>query len=86
MECPDQLPALPSALPLVREAFKRDTYYAALTIVSAYPVEQLLCDTHRNLLYALKCTEIDVLDAAKLQWKTPIGLPGFLSREEYSGP
>ena len=32
----------------------------------------LLYDTHRNLLYALKAGEVDVLDPTTLTWKTPL--------------
>jgi WD40 repeat protein len=36
---------------------------------------QLLYDSHRSLLYALKATEVDVLNPATLQWQSPIVLP-----------
>jgi WD40 repeat protein len=36
---------------------------------------QLLYDNHRSLLYALKATEVDVLNPVTLQWQTPIVLP-----------
>jgi len=51
------------------------TYYAAPTIVPASGLLQLLYDSHRNLLYALKATEVDVLSPATLQWQSPIKLP-----------
>ncbi len=51
------------------------TYYPAPTILPASGLLQLLYDTHRNLLYALKATEVDVLNPATLQWQSPILLP-----------
>jgi WD40 repeat protein len=51
------------------------TYYPAPTIVPTSGVLQLLYDSHRNLLYALKATEVDVLNPASLQWQSPIVLP-----------
>lgn len=51
------------------------TYYAAPTIVPTSGLRQLLYDSHRNLLYALKPTEVDVLNPATLQWQSPIVLP-----------
>ncbi len=50
-------------------------YLPAAKIVSASNLEQLLFDKRRNLLYALKTEEIDVLDPATLTWKAPIPLP-----------
>ena len=51
------------------------TYYPAPTIVPASGLLQLLYDSHRSLLYALKATEVDVLNPATLQWQSPIVLP-----------
>lgn len=51
------------------------TYYGQPTIIPGSGWLQLLFDTHRNLLYALKPSEIDVLNATNLQWDTPISLP-----------
>jgi hypothetical protein len=51
------------------------TYYPAPTIVPATGLLQLLYDSHRNLLYALKSTEVDVLNPATLQWQSPIHFP-----------
>lgn len=51
------------------------TYYPAPTVVPASGVLQLLYDGHRNLLYALKLTEVDVLNPATLRWQSPIILP-----------
>lgn len=36
---------------------------------------QLLFDTHRNLLYAMKAHEIDVFNPSSLQWQSPLQLP-----------
>jgi hypothetical protein len=51
------------------------TYYPAPTIVPASGILQLTFDTVRNRLYALKATEVDVLDATSLQWLTPLAFP-----------
>jgi hypothetical protein len=51
------------------------TYYPAPTILPATGLLQLLFDTHRNLLYALKATEVDVLNPNTLQWQSPLALP-----------
>jgi hypothetical protein len=51
------------------------SYYASPTIVPATGLLQLLYDTHRNVVYALKATEVDVLDPVSLQWKSPIPFP-----------
>jgi len=51
------------------------TYYPAPTIVPATGLLQLLYDSHRNLLYALKSTEVDVLNPASLQWQSPLQFP-----------
>lgn len=51
------------------------TYYAAPTIVPATGLLQLLYDSHRNLVYALKAKEVDVLDPSTLQWQTPLTFP-----------
>ena len=51
------------------------TYYAAPTIIPATGLLQLLYDTHRNVLYALKPTEVDVLNPGTLQWQSPIHFP-----------
>jgi hypothetical protein len=51
------------------------TFYPAPTIVPATGLLQLLYDSHRNLLYALKSTEVDVLNPATLQWQTPLQFP-----------
>lgn len=48
-------------------------YYQASKILSApFGIMQLIYDGHRNLLYALRATQIEVLDTATLQWKSPI--------------
>ncbi len=51
------------------------TYYAAPTIVPASGIAQLTFDPQRNRLYALKASEVDVLDAASLQWESPLTIP-----------
>lgn len=51
------------------------TYISGTTIVPASGILQLLFDTHRNLLYAMKAHEVDVLNAATVQWQTPLQLP-----------
>lgn len=51
------------------------TYYAAPKIIPASGLLQLLNDTHRNLIYALKATEVDVLNPSTLQWQAPLPLP-----------
>ena len=51
------------------------TYYASPTIIPASGLLQLIYDSHRNLLYALKATEVDVLDPATLQWRSPMVFP-----------
>lgn len=51
------------------------SYIPSATVIPATGLVQLLYDTQRNLLYALKSTEVDVLNPATLQWQSPI-LPG----------
>ena len=51
------------------------TYYPAPKIIPSGGLLQLLYDSHRNLLYALKPTEVDVLNPATLQWQSPIKFP-----------
>jgi len=51
------------------------SYYSSPTIIPATGLLQLLYDSHRSLLYALKGTEIDVLDPATLQWQSPLAFP-----------
>lgn len=51
------------------------TYYPDPTIVPATSLLQILYDSHRNLLYALKSTEVDVLNPATQQWQSPIHFP-----------
>lgn len=51
------------------------TYYAQPTVVPASGLLQLLYDSHRDLLYALKATEVGVLDPTTLQWQTPLAFP-----------
>jgi hypothetical protein len=51
------------------------SYYISPTIIPAIGLIQLLYDTHRKVVYALKATEVDVLDPVSLQWKSPISFP-----------
>lgn len=51
------------------------TYYATPTILPASGLLQLTFDSHRNVLYALKANEVDVLDATTLQWQSPLTFP-----------
>ena len=51
------------------------SYYATPTIVPTSGVLELLYDSHRSVLYALKPTEVDVLNPSTLQWQTPMILP-----------
>lgn len=58
------------------------TYIPSATIVPASGLLQLLYDQRRNLVYALKATEIDVLNPLTLQWQTPLR-PGGLGGSGY---
>jgi hypothetical protein len=60
------------------------TYIPSATIVPSSGLLQVLYDTHRNLLYALKATEVDVLNPATLQWQTPFVIPGVGSSASYN--
>ena len=51
------------------------TYYPSPTIVPASGLLQILYDSHRSLLYALKATEVDVLNPTTLQWQSPLIFP-----------
>lgn len=52
------------------------TYYQSSKVISApFGIMQIIYDSHRNLLYALRATQIEVLDASTLQWKSPIIFP-----------
>jgi hypothetical protein len=51
------------------------SYYASPTIVPTSGILQILFDSHRNRLYTLKSTEVDILDAASLKWLTPLMFP-----------
>jgi len=50
-------------------------YLPAAKVVPVSNILQLVFDKRRNLLYALKMQEIDVLDPVTLTWKVPIPLP-----------
>jgi hypothetical protein len=61
-------------------------YYKTPSILPASGILQLVFDTHRNRLYALKATEVDVLDAGTLQWLSPFMFPaGFSGTVESMG-
>lgn len=60
------------------------TYIPAATIVPATGLLQLLYDSHRNLLYALKAAEIDVFNPATLQFQATMALPGSAGTDVYS--
>ena len=51
------------------------TYYATPTILPASGILQLTFDAHRNVLYALKANEVDVLNATSLTWESPLMFP-----------
>jgi hypothetical protein len=50
-------------------------YYASPTIIPASGILQILFDSHRNRLYALKANEVDILDTASLKWLPPLTFP-----------
>ena len=58
------------------------TYIPSATIVPANGLLQLLYDQRRNVIYALKATEIDVLNPLTQQWQTPLR-PGGLGGSGY---
>jgi len=51
------------------------TYYPSPTIVPASGLLQILYDSHRSLLYALKATEVDVLNPTTSLWQSPLIFP-----------
>jgi WD40 repeat protein len=60
------------------------TYIPSATIIPATGLLQILYDSHRNLLYALKTAEIDVFNPATLQFQSTIALPGSAGADVYS--
>ncbi len=60
------------------------TYYSSSTILPASGFLQLTFDSQRNRLYALKATEVDVLDAATLQWRSPLVFPASAANGAYN--
>jgi hypothetical protein len=52
------------------------TYIPSASIIPSSGLMQVLYDPHRNLVYALKATEIDILNPATLQWQSPLPIPG----------
>jgi WD40 repeat protein len=59
------------------------SYIPSATIVPASGLLQVLYDPHRNLLYALKGTEVDVLNPTTLNWQSPFPIPGAGSSVTY---
>jgi len=59
------------------------TYIPSANVVPSSGLLQLLYDTHRNLLYALKATEVDVLNPTTLQWQSPFAIPGAGNSASY---
>lgn len=60
------------------------TYIPSATIIPASGLLQLLYDSHRGLLYALKATEVDVLNPATLQFQSSFQLPGSGGTDNYN--
>lgn len=60
------------------------TYISSATIVPSSGLLQVLYDSHRNLLYALKATEVDVFNPTTLQWQSPLPIPGAGSASIYN--
>jgi len=59
------------------------SYYTSPTIIPASGILQLIFDGLRNRLYALKATEVDVLDAATRLWQSPLVFPAAASTGVY---
>jgi WD40 repeat protein len=60
------------------------TYIPSANTIPATALLQILYDSHRNLLYALKTAEIDVFNPATLQFQSTIALPGSAGTDVYS--
>jgi hypothetical protein len=60
------------------------SYISSTTIIPASGLLQLVFDTHRSLLYALKAQEIDVLDPSTLQWRAPLPLPAIVTGHPFA--
>lgn len=60
------------------------TYIPSATIIPASGLLEVLYDTHRNLLYALKATEVDVLNPLTQQFQSPFPLPGSGGTDSYN--
>jgi len=58
------------------------TYIPTATIVPSTGLLQLLYDGHRNLLYALQSTQVQVLNPTTLTWQSPLR-PGGTSGGNY---
>src|SRR5207237_10116109 len=48
------------------------TYIPFANVIPSSRLLQLLYDSHRDLLYALQSTQIQVLNPTSLQWQTPM--------------
>jgi hypothetical protein len=55
------------------------SYYPTPAIVPASGLLQLTFDPQRNLLYALKTSEVDVMDAKSRTWNAPLKFPANFS-------
>jgi hypothetical protein len=51
------------------------TYAPTATIVPTSGILQLTFDSKRNVVYALKANEVDVLDGNSFSWQTPLSFP-----------
>jgi hypothetical protein len=60
------------------------TYIPGASIIPATGLLQLLYDTHRSLLYALKASEIDVFNPVTQQFQAVFQLPGFGGTDIYN--
>jgi hypothetical protein len=60
------------------------TYIPSATIIPSAGLLQVLYDSHRSLLYALKATEVDVFNPATLQFQSTFPLPGSGGTDNYN--
>jgi len=60
------------------------TYIPSSTIIPAKGLLQVLYDTHRNLLYALKAGELATFNPATLQFQSVVPLPGLTGAGNYN--
>jgi WD40 repeat protein len=59
------------------------SFYASPAILPEPGILQLTFDSHRNRLYVLKATEVDVLDAGTLGWRSPMVFPASAANGSY---